>query len=524
MNGLGYSYAVFAQDDWKVTPSLTINFGLRYELHPPLKDTQYNTADFLPDWTGTVNGQTVNGAVVVPNEKGLALTEPAFAASIAPTPILTAKQAGLPDKLRYTDKKDLGPRIGLAWRPFHNDKTVLRGGYGRFIESPLGFSLVSGWAVSASSVNYYGQSFASSGNAALSFPSPFPSNINAVGQESFYYAFPVKYKDPTMQEWNLTFERELGFGTGLRISYTGSHGSNLETMADLNQVHPNTDGYNVASANLPYPFWGVIQSVQNGAESNYHNATVEVKKRFARGLQLQSSYSFTRDLSNEGGAAPTAFVGAGGNWVSDRFHLGLDYGNVIYDRRHRFLTTYLYELPFGKGKRFLNGSNEFVDRLLGGWETGGVVVIQSGPFLTPYEQTSDPSGTNMINVVGLTRPDVVSGVSPYAASSSGLFLNPAAYAVPASNIGRFGNAPVGGIVGPGTRTVSMSLMKTVRFTEGLRMQFGAEVANLFNHRNYEPPNLLVTDGNTSGFGQLTGLQSAEGSGPRAVQLTARMNF
>ena len=151
MNGLGYSYAVFGQDDWKVTPYLTINAGFRYELHPPLKDTHYNTAAFLPDY----DEDGIHGGVAVPNAQGLTYTNPGFAASIAPTPILTAAQAGLPEKLRYTYKSDYGPRIGFAWRPNHNNSTVIRGGWGRFIESPLGFSLVSGWAVSASFVPLY---------------------------------------------------------------------------------------------------------------------------------------------------------------------------------------------------------------------------------------------------------------------------------------------------------------------------------------------------------------------------------
>jgi hypothetical protein len=526
MNGLGYSYAFFGQDDWKVTPSFTLNFGLRWELHPPLRDTQSNTADFLPNWTGTVNGQTVQGAVVVPNAKGLSWTEPAFAASIAPTPILTAAQAGVPSALRYTDKKDFGPRIGFAWRPFHNDRTVIRGGFGRFIESPLGFSLVSGWAVSASSVSVYNQAYASDNvTPSLSFPSPFPANLNVTGTQSFYYAFPLRYHDPTVMQWNLTFERDLGFGTGLRLSYTGSHGSNLETMVDLNQVPANSVGYAMASANKPFPIWGVLQSVSNSAESNYNSLTADFKKRYAHGFQFESTYSFTRDLSDEGGAVPNAFVGAGGNFVTDRFHPGLDYGNVVYDRRHRFLTTYLYELPVGQGKRFLNGSNRLVDGAVGGWEVAGVLLFQSGPFLTPSESSVDPAGTNITTTVGPTRPDIVAGTSPYAhglTNATGpVYLNPSAFALPAANTGRFGNASVGSVVGPSTKAVSMSLIKTVKFTETAKMQFGAEVANLFNHRNYEPPTMAIDNAN---FGVISGLQTAEGAGPRNVQLTARISF
>jgi len=519
MNGLGYSYAVFAQDDWKITSTLTLNIGLRYEIHPPLRDVQGNTADFLPDWSGTVNGQQVSGAVVIPNEAAQQWTHPGFAATIAPTPILTSKQAGIPENLRYTDKKGFGPRIGFAWRPFHNNKTVIRGGFGRFIEAPLGFSLLSGWAVSSSSVQYFGQEYDSNGNPVLSFPSPFPGDLNTSGGQSFYYAFPVEYKDPTVMQWNLSFERDLGYNMGLRLSYVGSHGSHLETMVDLNQVHPNTNGYDQQT--LPFPLWGVIQSVYNGAESNYNAMTVEVHKRFSNGLQFQSSYAFTRDLSNEAGAVPGGFVGAGGSWVTDRFHLGLDYGNVSYDRRHRFLTTYLYELPFGRGKKLFRNSNGFVNTLVGGWEAAGVVLVQSGPFLTPYQSSSDPSGTNMINVVGYARPDLVSGVSPYGNGSASNYLNPAAWSIPADNIGRFGNAPVGGVVGPGTKAVSLSLIKSIGLGESAKFQIGAQVTNLFNHRNYDVPS---TELGTDGFGQITSLQRAEGSGPRAMQLTTRISF
>jgi hypothetical protein len=184
-------------------------------------------------------------------------------------------------------------------------------------------------------------------------------------------------------------------------------------------------------------------------------------------------------------------------------------------------------LPVGKGRKLLSNSNRFVDGALGGWEVAGVVVVQSGPFLTPTQSTNDSAGTGIFNTVGTGRADIVRDVSPYAAPS-GLFFNPAAFSIPGLNpdgtystIGRFGNAGVGSLVGPGTRAVSLSLIKTVKFAESAKFQFGAEVANLFNHKNYEPPDVAV---DTAGFGILSGLQTAEGAGPRAVQLTARITF
>jgi hypothetical protein len=475
MNGLGYSYAMFAQDDWKITPYLTINAGFRYELHPSLKDTHYNTAAFLPDYDQ--NG--IHGAVAVPNAQGLTYTNPGFAASIAPAPILTAAQAGLPSKLRYTDLTDFGPRIGFAWRPEKNDKTVIRGGWGRFIESPLGFSLVSGWAVSASFVPTYNQGYGPNGAPLLSFPSPFPANLNQPGTASFEYAFPIHYRDPTVQQWNLTFERDLGHDTGMRLSYTGSHGSNLEVFNDLNQVHGNTTGY--SSQTLEYPIWGIIQSVVNQAISNYNSFTGVLEKRLSHGLQFQASYVLTRDLSDAGGVDPTAFPPAGGNFVSDRFHPSLDYGNVIFDRRHRVLATFLYTLPFGKGGMFLPTSGRLMDALVGGWQLGGVTVFQGGAFLTAAQESVDPANTNILNVVGVTRADVVPGVSPRSIrgltnAAGPVFLNPGAFTLPPVNAGRFGDAAVGSVVGPGTDAVSLSLIKSVKITEQLQFQFGAQAA------------------------------------------------
>jgi hypothetical protein len=520
MNGLGYSYAFFGQDDWKVTPYLTINAGFRYEIHPPLKDTHYNTAAFLPDY----NENGIHGGVAVPNAQGLTYTNAGFASSIAPTPILTAAQAGLPEKLRYTYKSDYGPRIGFAWRPNHNNSTVIRGGWGRFIESPLGFSLVSGWAVSASFVPLYQNTYnpADGSGQNLSFPSPFPANLDQPGTASFEYAFPIHYKDPSVQQWNLTMEHDWGHDIGMRLSYTGSHGTNLENFNDLNQVPANTG----VAAPLVYPIWGIIQSVVNQAVSNYNSWTAVMEKRMSHGLQFQASYVLTRDLSDSGGAVPTEFSGAGGNWVSDKNNPMLDYGNVMFDRRHRVLATFLYQLPFGKGQSFLPNSNRLVDTLVGGWQLGGVTVFQTGAFLTISEQSVDSANTGILNTLGAERADVVPGVAPKATagltnSAGPVFINPGAFTFPPANAGRFGDSAVGSVVGPGTDSVSLSLIKSIKITERLQFQFGAQAANALNHRNFDVPDQILDD---QSFGTISGLQSAEGAGPRNVEVTGRISF
>jgi Carboxypeptidase regulatory-like domain/TonB dependent receptor len=537
MNAVGYSYGFFAQDDWKVTPSLTLNLGLRYELHPPLYDEGHNSSNFLPNYQATIAGQAVNGALVVPDQQALSLTEPGLAASIAPTPILTASQAGIPSGLRFTYKKDIAPRIGFAWRPFHDDRTVVRGGYGLFYMTPLGFNVLAGWATTSSFIPYFGNGY-SGGAPLFSLPAPFPSNLDAAQPgQSYLYGFPIHYMDPRVQQWNLTFERNLGYDIGLRLSYIGSHGSNLQDMVNLNQVPANTIGYyQGAINNVPYPLWGQVDAVANLAESNYNAVSVEAQKRLSKGLQFDASYTFTRDLSDAGGTNPTTLpIESTGAlpYVSDRFHPLLDYGNISYDRRHRFLLTGLYDLPFGRGKTFASGSSGFTNAVIGGWEWAGVVTLESGPFLTPYQTANDSAGTNNISFFGSERADIVPAVSHYVPQTASFnpdgsvasfnYLNPAAFAIPGgtSPIGRYGNAGVGSVLGPSTKFVSMSLIKTIPLAEKAKFQFGAEASNVFNHKNYQPPNMQV---GSPAFGTITALQTVEGAGPRLLELTARINF
>jgi outer membrane receptor protein involved in Fe transport len=141
-------YAFFIQDDWRVTPHLTVNYGLRWEYHRPFGDTFNNQAIFLPDAYNVVNGVVVHGSVVVP-DAFLPQVNALSAASIAPTPIYGASQIGIPESLHTADTTSFAPRIGLAWRPFGNDKTVVRGGFGRYIEPVLGTLASAGFGVPA---------------------------------------------------------------------------------------------------------------------------------------------------------------------------------------------------------------------------------------------------------------------------------------------------------------------------------------------------------------------------------------
>jgi len=515
-------YAFFAQDDWKVSSRLTLNYGLRYEFHPMFRDHLNNLTNFLPDYTSVVNGKVVPGAVVIPTQSAFSILNPAFAESITPTPILTAAQAGIPAALRYSQKTDFAPRFGFAYKPFRGDHTVIRGGYGVFIEALMGGALDSAWGVDTSDVAGFNNPVGTSTAAAIyKFPYAFPANLAQPGSQSFYQAFATNYQDPIVQEWDLTLEQDLGKGYSLRTSYDGNHGSHLGLLTNVNELPSNTSGFSALSSSAPYPLWNYIAYQRSIGVSNYNAATIAVQKRFAQGFQFQGSYIFARNLSDNGGYDPTTFTGENGGTVTDQFHPGLDYGNVSFTRKNRFLLTFLYELPFGKGKAFVSNGNAIVNRLVGGWELAGVAVYQSGPYMTILA-AGDPAGNGFPDLVGDGRADTVKGVSPYAGQSLNAWINPAAFATPQDNIGRIADSAVGAVTGPGTQAVSLSLFKTVAVTERLKVQIGASAANAFNHANYAPPGNLTLG--TSGFASVTNLQSAEGAGPRSLQLTARVTF
>lgn len=512
IDGSVWHHGYFIQDDWKITPRLTLNLGLRYELHPPFTEKNFNITNF----------DRPTGNAIVPNEQARKAASPGFVASIGTSKVVTAAEAGVSEVLRTTDYNNFAPRFGFAFRPFNNARTVVRGGYGIYTVSILGSVFYSLTGVHTSDVRAFNNSFNASRVPAFQFPLAFPSgpgSVASVGTQDFRTANQQDYADPYNQQWNLTFEQELGWDTSIRLTYNGQHAVKLSVGPDLNQIPTNTQGFATANARRPYPNWNIIFTRDNGGTANYHGLTAEINRRFSKGVQFTSSYAWSKNLSDAEGSAPTSFGAENGPRLLDRFNRNADYGNIAFTRRHRALTTFIWEVPIGKGRSYLGDLHGAVDAVLGGWQMSGIVLFQTGAFLTPTFTGTDPSGTGAARRAS-QRPDLTGDPTPDVQTSAAWFTR-AAFTVPANNIGRYGMASVGSLVGPGTQNFSMGLAKKFRFTEKTGLQFQADFSNVFNHLNLGNPNTNVS---ASAFGTITGTQTAEGTGPRVIQMGLRLFF
>jgi hypothetical protein len=518
VNPSTYHHGYFVQDDWKLGSRFTLSYGVRYEYHPPFWDESLQIANFDRDFPG--------GRVIVPNQESLALTAPGFRASIGNTPIVTADEAGWPKALRWSDKNNFSPRFGFAWRPFADNRTVVRGGYGTYTVTIVGAVSYSLVGIHTSDTRTFDNTLVD-GRPQLAFPNPFLSGlgtIGSIGTQDFRRGNDPRGPDPYAQQWNLTVERDLGWNTGLRVTYTGSHTIRLFSSPDLNQIGPNTVGYATARALKPFPNWNIVYSRDPIGSAKYHSLQIEGQKRFSQGLYFQSSWVWSKNLTDTGGSASSAFAGEAGSVPTNRFDLAMDYAEVSPSRRHRWLTTFVYELPFGfasadtTARRVANG-------VVKGWQFSGILLLQTGQFLSPVTSgATDPSGTNVSSRAS-DRPDWAPGYTGDGNLSSGrsiaAWFDRNAFVVPPALAGRFGYVGPGLLVGPGTQVFSAKLQKRFHLHEQTYFQIEGSAANLFNHPNFGNP---ATNISAANFGRITTTQTVEGAGARQLQVGLRIVF
>ncbi|HEV3041153.1 MAG TPA: TonB-dependent receptor [Candidatus Angelobacter sp.] len=532
-------YAWFAQDEWKVNTQLSVNYGVRYEIRPPFDDSTHQLAQFDRNFPG--------GRVIIQDATGLSLVSPFFRSSIGSTPLVLAQAAGLPHSLRNTYYGNWQPRLGFSWRPFNSSKTVVRSSIGVYSVPLVGSVLYSLAGVATSNFVNFTQNI-SGGSASLQFPNVFPTGggllpVCPPACQGYRRANQTDLKDPRNIQWSFSVERDLGWQTTARLTYTGSHTTQLVYSPDLNQVMPNTVGYaaltatpTLRQANLRFPNFNEVLTRDNGPSAKYQALTAELSRRFARGIGFQNSYTLAYNHSNALGSAPNSLIAQGsggenGPNTQNFFNINADYGDVIYTRRHRFVNTLFYDLPFGHGRRFASNANGIINTMIGGWGITGITLLQSGPFLTPTFRGTDPSGTNPTqrSAGPFQRPDCGAGVDPNLSNPSiSQYFNVAAFALPANNIGRFGTCSVGGLHGPGTVSFSTTVGKQVKLSERIALRYEAAFANLFNHFNPDVPNTQAFTNATGAinpsFGKVTAVQSGEEAGPRNIQMSLRLTF
>jgi hypothetical protein len=448
------------------------------------------------------------------------------------TKYVTASQAGLPQSLRNTYKGDFQPRVSVAYRPFNDTRTVIRAGFGIYTMTNLGPLSFNNSGNPTSSLHTY-SNFSTGGPGTntpqIQFPNTAPPTVGAqIGGGSLDQGVDPNFRDPQSNQWNVTVERELSRNTLVRASYVGMHTYRLSITEDLNQIPASTTPFAPTAATpwadprSPHTNWAQLFSTFNAGEANYRAFELQATHRMQHGLYFDANYTLADNKADNQGDAPSAFAGEVnyGGPIADRFNIKQDLGNVEGTRRHRMLLTGIYQLPFGKSRAFMN-SGGVRDAFLGGWDLTTVTLLETGPWLTPsISGSADQSNTNVVNRGAVLRPDVVSNHF-YAGQSRAQYFNLSAFSPTPVGAGRFGNAGVGILQGPGTAAVSLGVAKQFHFTEKVHARFETTFTNVLNHTNFAPP---VTAIDSSTFGVLTGPQTAENAGNRTGQAALRVDF
>jgi hypothetical protein len=541
-NAGGHQIGIYGQDEWRVNDRLTVNFGLRWELLPPFVDANGIQANFDPKTNSVLVNDVLyhklGGPVLafLQSFNACNAAPPGFSApadaGYTPDPskpcttVVSNDQEGFPKGLRQTYLRNFDPRISFAYRPFHNDKTVIRAGFGIFTVTALGQLQNNNESNPQASVFTYTN--ANNGLPTFQFPQVAPSadiGVAPVGGGELEQATDPRYRDAQSAQWNVTLEREVTSNTAVRISYVGMNSYRLNVTVNLNQQMPTTVAAPAPNPNpTPFPNWGTIFSTENLGHQNYQALELQATHRMGRGLSYQANYTWAHDLSDAQGDAPTAFQGETryGLADEDRFAINRNRGNVVGTRRNRFLLTGTYELPVGRGRQWMNSSSA-LSNILGGWNVNTITLLETGPYLTPTTSVSnDQTNTNPAAAdVNVVRPDIVGNPIP-AHRTNANYFNINAFANPPQGAGRVGTASVGSLEAPGTIAVNGGLAKAIAIRENWNLRFEATFTNVLNHTNFAPPTTNIS--NSASFGALTTAQTAESGGNRTGQVALRLDF
>lgn len=514
----------YFMDDFRLSPKLTLNLGLRYDLFTPMVEDHDRIANF----------DFATGEFIAPGQPGVSDTGNV-----------------------QTNYKNFAPRIGFAYSPFDNSKTVLRGGYGIFYslqadqnDAELAYNPTG--LFSNQTVQFNANSIPalqlSTGFATPSDPTgilPPSSLTNPSGRAS---AIPFHNPTPSIQEWNLNVERQLAKDSIVQVAYVGVHGVHLTYLRNLNQaLQPLDTNFEVCPtptdpycadglpSNYGRPYYntvpqiGPIRTSNNDASMISHALQVRFEKRFSAGWTMLASYTYQHSI---GVADEDEVVGPE---PQNTYNMRAERGDVPPDFRHQFTAAWTYELPFGPGKRYAS-SNGPARWVAGGWQLNGIVTMYSGQSITPllsFDDTNTGSGGARPNIYGnpYSFANATQAGCPTNAQSLQCWYNPVAFGqinptsfnypalAPGQTFARlYGDAGTGILRGPAQYNVDFSAFKSFQLTEWLNMELRGEVFNLFNAPEFAPPNPTVD------IPGLSGSISSTVHSSRQLQLAVRFKF
>ncbi|MGJ5815657.1 carboxypeptidase regulatory-like domain-containing protein [Paludibaculum fermentans] len=497
------AWAFFAQDDWKISPKLTINIGLRYELFSPIGEKFARQSNFVYD----------NLTLYIPKGKDQnAPLPPNFATAF---PNVKVSRGEVDKYMIPWDKTNLAPRIGFAYN--WKDNTVLRGSYGIFYggEENQGGNPNRGESVpfnqstdlarpGASSIFDVNPFFANG------FSAGYPINVFSLDAPVSFRGVARNFRSSLVHKWSAAVQREMPWQTSLELAYVGNHQSHQLFQPDWNAC-PNLGTTAAISCNSlrPTPYIGGISGTASFGFGDYHGMTAKFDKRYSNGLVLMAAYTYGHALANTG----TTLSGSTGFGILDPRNYSSSYSTAAWDLRHNFVSNFSYELPFGKGKTYGSNMNKVANAVVGNWQVNGILTLHTGqPFTLNYNGCQGQWNRCM--------PDLVAGKDPQAAPSGGRnpskWFDTSAVAKAAPLTG--GNLGLQSNTGPATRVLDFSLFKDFRFTERLRMQFRAEGTNVANTPQFSVPDNALQN---STFGQVTATNAGS---ERHMQFSLRFQF
>ncbi|HEU0124505.1 MAG TPA: TonB-dependent receptor [Bryobacteraceae bacterium] len=476
INNLLYNtrYGIYFQDDWKVSSRLTLNLGLRYTLQTQTQERDGSFANF----------DFAKGVYVIRTENGQ-LPRLAIPRLLSAYPYVESEKNGWGSNVITADHNNFGPRFGFAYRPFNDNKTVLRGGFGVFyniIPVYIGIRQIS----LTNTPFLLTETFEAGATPTLSLANPFPG-AGALSPNPSITAVNRDIRNTSSMQYNFTIERELAANTGFRISYVGNKGSRVPWY-NYNRNLPFKQTLGTVQSNRPYQPWADITTLDTNGSSITHQMQLELMRRFSKGLFVQASYTWNKTLDN------VPIVGGPQN----PYNAAADRGNGESIRPQVAYISATYDLPFFK-----------TNKILGGWQIAGIGQFRAG---TPFNVTYNPNQAGWLG----GRADLVSAdLYPSSQGINGWF-NPSAFAIPAPFT--FGNSARNMLFGPGQKIIDISVLKDFHFGETHYLQFRAEAFNMPNTPSFGNPasNLSVP----ASLGRITSTTVAA----RAIQFGLKLVF